>query len=242
MASRGASLRRRRPLRIAVASDQALVAEAVVMALRNRALAPLLVRWPGAGRDATATGPRRTTRRAVGPPPDVGLLLSDLLRVEQALAAQIIVTSLPLPWLVMAGAPRGPVWGALYDKGATLVLPDDTGLDEVCDLLVEMAAGRKPRAPRRDRQRLIQGWRDFAAQRQEITARLESLTDREEEILHELHQGLGVRGIAEKSDITEATVRSHVKAILKKLEVTSQMAAVAAYENVLNDSTRPDPG
>jgi DNA-binding NarL/FixJ family response regulator len=240
MASRAASSRRR-PLRVAVASDQALVAEAVVMALRNRALAPLLLRWPGAGH-APAAGARRTTRRAVGPPPDVGLVLSDLLRVEQALAAQIIVTSMPLPWLVMAGAPRGPVWGALYERGATLVVADHTGLDEVCDLLVEMAAGRKLRAPRRNRQRLIQGWREFAAQRQVITARLESLTDREEEILHELHQGLGVRSIAEKSDITEATVRSHVKAILKKLEVTSQMAAVAAYENVLNDSTRPDPG
>jgi len=228
----------RQPVRVAVASDQQLVAEAVVAALRNRSFEPLLVRWPPAEPDPVAkVRRRRAFRRSIGPPPDVGLLLSDLTRMEQVLAAQTIVTGLPLPWLVMAGVGRGPAWGALYDGGANLVVPSDTGLVDVCDLLADLSAGRKPGAQRRDRRELIAGWRIFAAQRSDLTARLQTLTDREEEILQQLHQGFPVRNIAAQSEVTESTVRSQVKAILKKLDVNSQMAAVAAYENVLTDST-----
>jgi DNA-binding NarL/FixJ family response regulator len=229
---------RRQPVRVAVASDQQLVAEAVVAALRNRSFEPLLVRWPPTARDPLAKARRRRAfRRSVGPPPDVGLLLSDLTRMEQVLAAQTIVTGLPLPWLVMAGVARGPAWGALYEGGAKLVVPSDTGLVNVCDLLTDLSSGRKPGEQRRDRRELIQGWRTFASHRSDLTARLQSLTVREEAILQQLHQGFPVRNIAQKSDVTEATVRSQVKAILKKLDVNSQMAAVAAYENVLTDST-----
>lgn len=228
----------RQPVRVAVASDHQLVAEAVVAALRNRSFEPLLVRWPPSSPGPAAKSRRRRAfRRSIGPPPDVGLLLSDLSRMEQVLAAQTIVSGLPLPWLVMAGVARGPAWGALYEGGANLVVPSDTGLVDACDLLTEMSAGRKPGAQRRDRRELIQGWRSFATQRSDLTARLETLTDREEAILQQLHQGFPVRNIAEQSEVAEATVRSQVKAILKKLDVNSQMAAVAVYENVLTDST-----
>ncbi len=238
MATPGASSRHWQPVRVAVACDHTLVAEAVVAALRNRSFEPLLVRWPRIPADPSAkTRRRRAFRRSVGPPPDVGLLLCDCTRMEQVLAAQTIVAGLPVPWLVMAGAARGPAWGALYEGGAKLVVPSDTGLVEVCELLADLSAGRKPSAHRRDRRELIQGWRICAAHRSDLTARLQTLTCREEEILQQLHQGFAVRSIAERSEVTEATVRSQVKAILKKLDVNSQMAAVAAYENVLTDST-----
>ena len=56
-------------------------------------------------------------------------------------------------------------------------------------------------------------------------------------MLQQLHEGIGVRSIAEQWEVAEATVRSQVKAILKKLDVKTQMAAVAAYEDLLTDST-----
>jgi hypothetical protein len=57
---------------------------------------------------------------------------------------------------------------------------------------------------------------------------------------------MAVRAIAEDSEVTESTVRGQVKAILRKLEVNSQLAAVAAYGNVLTDTveagtTEADP-
>jgi DNA-binding NarL/FixJ family response regulator len=51
-------------------------------------------------------------------------------------------------------------------------------------------------------------------------------------VLSELHDGVGVRYIAQGSDVAEATVRTQVKAILRKLDVSSQIAAVAAYTQV----------
>jgi DNA-binding NarL/FixJ family response regulator len=239
-----AALPARLPIRIAVASDQQLIAEAVVAALRTRSFDALLIRWPDPAPDPVQKAQRRRApRRAVGRPPDVGLLVSDLARMEQVHGAQTLLGGLQLPWLVMAGVEPGPAWGGLYEQGAGLVVPSDTGLDTVCDLLVDLVAGRQPssyRTERRERRAMIAAWHVFAAQRQDLTGRLRTLSEREEEILNDLHQGFAVRVIAERSEVAEATVRGQVKAILKKLEVNSQMAAVAVYEDVLTDSTIVD--
>ena len=238
MASARASTRRTRSVRVAVTSPHALVSEAVVAALHNRGFEPLLVRWPTSARE-TASAPQRLrpSRRSVGPPPDVGLLLSDLSRLDQVDSAVTIVAGLPVPWLVMAGISRGPAWGAVYEGGARLVVPSVTGIVEIAELLNDLVrSGGSPR-DRRESRELIRRWRAFAAQRIDLAARLKTLTDREGVILQQLHQGNAVRDIAERSEVTESTVRSQVKAILKKLDVNSQMAAVAAYESVLTDST-----
>ena len=153
-----------------------------------------------------------------------------------------IVVGLPVPWLVMAGVMRGPAWGALYEGGAKLVVSSGAGLDEVAELLLDLAqTGELARSPQESRE-LVRGWHAFAAQRIDLAARLRTLTDREAVILQELHRGHAVRDIAEQSEVTESTVRSQVKSILRKLDVNSQMAAVAAYESVMTDSTQAPAG
>jgi len=52
-----------------------------------------------------------------------------------------------------------------------------------------------------------------------------SLTDREEEILELISQGLSNKVIARELDITEGTVKVHVKHILKKLNLRSRVEA-----------------
>lgn len=54
-----------------------------------------------------------------------------------------------------------------------------------------------------------------------------ALTPREWEVLDALCAGHGTLGVAEELDISVETVRSHVKCILRKLEVPSRAAAVA---------------
>ena len=237
--SRGASTRSRAQalLRVAVGSDQPLVAESVAVALHARGFDPVPVQWPLLGPEPDLRMRRgRPRRRLVGPPPEVGLIVTDLVRVEQVHGAAALVTGLPVPWLVMAGVPRGPAWGGLYERGVTLVIANDKGLDNVSGLLTDLAAGREPTGQRRKRRELVQGWQDFTEHRGEMSARFSTLTDREEEVLQRLHEGLAVRTIAERSEVTEATVRSQVKAILRKLDVNSQLAAVAAYEDRLTGS------
>ena len=222
-----------RPVRVAVAADQPLVAESVRAALLHRGFDPVVIHWPVVGDAPPGHPPLRLagSRWSLGPPPHVGVLLSDLARINQVQGAQVLISGIDVPWLVLAGAPTGPAWGALYESGAAAVVPTDTGLDAVCDLLHELDIGRtSPVAG--TRRELIRSWWRFAERRGELSARLDSLTSREEEVLHQLYQGLGVRTIAEHGGVTEATVRSQVKAILRKLEVNSQIAAVAAYEQV----------
>ena len=52
-----------------------------------------------------------------------------------------------------------------------------------------------------------------------------TLTEREQEILHGLAQGLSNKLIARNLDITEATVKVHVKNLLKKLGFRSRLEA-----------------
>lgn len=222
-------------MRVAVVAELGLVADSVRAALLSRGYDVVVVRWP-VPEDQSA--PRRLRpRRRVGPPPDVALMLSDLEQTTTLRTAQSLVEGLDVPWLVLTGAARGPAWGALYERGATLVVSAQTRLDVTCTLMEDLADGRSPRSGRRRRQELIRAWRAFAEQRSELTARLRTLTEREVEVLQQLYVGLPVREIAQQGDVTESTVRSQVKAILRKLNVRSQIAAVAAYEEVQTGTT-----
>jgi DNA-binding NarL/FixJ family response regulator len=222
-------------VRVAVAADQNLVAESVRVALVERGYDAVAPRWLVDGTRSAAETPLPLTRPGEHEPlPDVALLLSDLSKIAQVQRAQTLLGDLDVPWLVMTEVPAGPAWGALYDGGAALVVSSDTDLDTFCGLLDDVCAGRALPEPERHHE-LVSLWRSFAQQRHQLTTRISSLTGREEEVLQQLHQGQVVRAIAAAGEVTEATVRSQVKAILRKLEVNSQMAAVTAYREM--DST-----
>lgn len=64
---------------------------------------------------------------------------------------------------------------------------------------------------------------------------INALTQREKEILAELAAGMSNKLIARKLDITEGTVKVHVKHLLKKLSLRSRVeAAVWAVQEGLN--------
>ncbi|MDF3936422.1 two-component system response regulator NarL [Pseudomonas citronellolis] len=68
----------------------------------------------------------------------------------------------------------------------------------------------------------------------EPTRSLEDLTERERQILRQLAHGFSNKMIARKLDITEGTVKVHVKRVLHKLGMRSRVeAAVWAVENHL---------
>lgn len=61
----------------------------------------------------------------------------------------------------------------------------------------------------------------------ELEQRMTRLTYREQEVLAALEQGLTAGEIADDFVVSVATVRTHIRAILSKLGVSNQMAAVA---------------
>jgi DNA-binding NarL/FixJ family response regulator len=90
---------------------------------------------------------------------------------------------------------------------------------------------------------LASGWLLTAAEREQAVtllastgarrsareARLRALTERERSVLEQVSAGASVVDIATRECVSLATVRTHVRAILQKLDVHSQVAAVAFY-------------
>jgi DNA-binding NarL/FixJ family response regulator len=82
--------------------------------------------------------------------------------------------------------------------------------------------------PREEREQLIAHYHSESGRIRGLRSRLDNLTTREREVLAHLMNGQPVRDIARESFVSEATVRTQVKSILAKLDVSSQLAAVGA--------------
>lgn len=70
---------------------------------------------------------------------------------------------------------------------------------------------------------------------------LAQLSPRERDILRWLARGLSNKEIALTTDLTEQTVKSYVRDILSKLDVTNrtQAALLAVQHGLMNDSDTP---
>lgn len=213
---------------MAVTSDQSLVSDAVQTALAERGFEPVVLRWPG----EILPRPRQPVRRG---PVDVGLLVSDLDRRSRIRAAGLVMRRGTTPWAVLTGAPRGPLWGAALESGASVVLSSETSLEDVITALRRLARGRTA-MPEADQRALRAAWEEQRHRDQVLRERAGSLTPREREVLLLLYSGEPVVRIAALFDVSPATVRSQVKSVLRKLEVNSQLAAVAAVRALLEDA------
>jgi DNA-binding NarL/FixJ family response regulator len=78
-----------------------------------------------------------------------------------------------------------------------------------------------------DRVRLLEELRQERAREAARLAPFHQLTEREQDLLRALAQGHTVTEIARAWVVSEATVRSHVRGVLTKLGVGTQLAAVA---------------
>jgi DNA-binding NarL/FixJ family response regulator len=118
-------------------------------------------------------------------------------------------------------------WGQCLRYGARAVLPKSSALGSITDTLRLIVDGRTLPG-RQEREGLVAEFYREKASCYQVRSRLDQLSAREREVLGHLMAGRQVREIAARSYVSEATVRSQVKSILAKLEVTSQLAAVGA--------------
>ena len=207
------------PARVLVTADTSLVAESVRAALRDLGHDAEVLADPGAQPDASTTDRDRDR---------VGLVMSDLEGPVAVRRVELLLGSQERVWVVSTAAAPGPVWGAVLDAGAHVVVPAWTSLRQLSTVLQDAAAGLcSPEGPERDR--LVAAWRDGVGSAAQSPGRLQSLSVREHQVLRLLYSGETVRHIAPLLDISEGTVRAHVKAMLRKLGVSSQLAAVALY-------------
>lgn len=224
---------------VLVVSDRRLVAESVAAALSALGLLAVPGDWPegetGMSSDLLAdpepydvTAPP-STGAAGGP--DVGVLVSDLDPTVHLGQALRVLHSVATRWVVLTEAPRGPLWGAVLDVGAVAVLEDKARLEDIAGTIRAMVAEVEVMS-REEVKQLRHSWRAVRSEQRMLVDRMRRLSPRETVVLGMLYSGEPVWAIAEQLGVSEATVRSQVRAVLRKLDVNSQLAAVAAYAAV----------
>jgi DNA-binding NarL/FixJ family response regulator len=141
---------------------------------------------------------------------------------DRRVVVELAVRSIPI---VAVGSVRRPLsMIAAVQAGATDVVDADLPFLDLLDAVVRALARRPSTSGRAIRRRRLL---DALHHRQRDEQLLDSLTDREQQVLRALAVGRSAGEIAVAERLSVATVRSHIQAVLRKLEVSSQLAAVA---------------
>ncbi|WP_031020617.1 response regulator [Streptomyces sp. NRRL S-1314] len=209
-------------IRVLVAEDQSAVRAGLVLILRS---AP----------DIEAVGEAEDGERAVELArelrPDLVLMDVQMPRLDGVSATRTVTGENLADVLVLTTFDLDEyVFGALR-AGAAGFLLKNTEAKDLIEAVRTVARGEGIVAPAVTR-RLIS---EFAARPARPAAAdpsaLDALTRREREVLSCLGEGLSNAAIAERLDMAEATVKTHVSRLLGKLELRSRVqAAVLAQE------------
>ncbi len=105
--------------------------------------------------------------------------------------------------------------------GASGYLLKHTSLPEIKDAIDLLMQGGAPMSPQIDR-KVITHFNDRGQKQQES-----NLTNREQDIVNGLVDGLSYKLIADRLDISIDTVRAHIRNIYKKLHVNSKAEVIA---------------
>ena len=122
-------------------------------------------------------------------------------------------------------------WGQCMRLGARKVLTKSGALQQALSTVRRLHQGL-PVTTREELESLLDAWSHQSQVDDDIRRRLDRLTPRERQVLEALMEGRTVRTISQDSVVSEATVRTQVKSILNKLEVSSQLAAVGMANQI----------
>lgn len=216
----------RSTFRIVILEDHVLFAESLELALSVEGYDVLRVPIP-----EREQAPGALTNRVTRLRPRVALLDLDLgsfgdgeKLIEPLARAGVNVV------VVTASVDRAR-WGEAVRWGARKVLSKSRPLNDILATVRRLNQGQQVMAPQ-EREELLAAWNEERAHLVEHHARLDRLTVRERVVLAHLMKGSTVREIAVESVVAEATVRTQVKSILAKLDVSSQLAAVGMAHHV----------
>ena len=202
-------------LTVAVVGGSGLLRASLAMLLEARGWRCQEWPWPEPGAEREVTGER------------LSLAVVDLVGATRPQRA--VVTALAdagCPVVVIAPNGSAPMMGRCIELGASAAVSAGDSFDTLLDALESRAAGR-PYWSDAERAGLLREWRAVADQGQAVRVRFDRLTPREAAVLTRIMRGENADRIARQAALSQATVRSHIKALLRKLEVNSQLEAVA---------------
>ena len=130
---------------------------------------------------------------------------------------------------------------AFLELGAAVVVGKGCGPADLV-AVVELAIAGEELMSADERHGALARLRKHRSERRQTMALFETLTGREEETLRLITEGCGAAEIAGIWEVTLPTVRSHIRAVLAKLGVSSQLQAAASaretgwYDDMVGDS------
>lgn len=128
--------------------------------------------------------------------------------------------------IVLTGETNPAVLGTSFDRGATAVLDKAIPFPDLVEELRAVVTGGTA-AAERTRRRIQREKRRLDVERARELAPFAELSPREAAVLGMLMEGRQAADIAEASHVSLATVRTQIRAVLTKLGVSSQLAAVS---------------
>ena len=159
--------------------------------------------------------------------PRVVILGSDLGPHGESEALLTLLAASGVPVIVLSQQNDEPQWGAYVARGAWAAIPQTASLALMCAAVRHLAA-RAPVVSPAEQGRLVAAYRAESGAVHEERDRLATLSPTESGILRLLMAGWTPVEVARSRVVSVSTVRTQVKWILSKLEVHSQVAAVAS--------------
>jgi DNA-binding NarL/FixJ family response regulator len=217
-------------IRVLIADDQALVRSGFRMILDARADLEV-VGEAGDGREAVELAGRLT--------PDVVLMDIRMPGIDGLQATrQIAASGSATRIIVLTTYDADEFVFAALRAGASGFLLKDVRPGELADAIRVIARGDALLAPSVTR-RLLDRYANTLPDPDTPHPDLDELTDREREVLHLIALALSNAEIATRLVLTEATVKTHVSSVLRKLGLRDRVQAVVlAYDTGL---VRPRP-
>lgn len=203
---------------VLIVEDHELLAESLSFALRAEGFTVEVI--PLISLDAIVDA-----ARVLGP--DLVLLDLDLGHIGSALPLVRPLSGLGADVLVVTGTTDEMRIAETLEAGAVGYVHKSRPFDELLGAVVEVANGRSP-LHTSQRTELLLDLRRHRLERAEELEGFMRLTPREQAVLARLMEGGSAESIAKDEYITVATVRSHIRGILGKLGVNTQIGAVAA--------------
>ena len=209
-------------MKIVIADDHPLFRSALSEAVRQSLDAPELL----------TVGSFDELSALLGNQPDLDLLLLDLnmpgARGYSALVhARGVAPALPV--IVVSAYEDADVVRAAIEHGAAGFIPKSSSPETMSAAIDAVLEGESW---------IPEGIEDAPTENHEFTEKLASLTPQQQRVLVMLTEGLLNKQIAIDLNISEATVKAHITAILRKLDVHTRTQAVIAARSLEIDWAR----
>lgn len=212
--------------RVVVLCDQTLFAESLELTLAAESYDVWRVQLP-----EKELSPDALVTKVLRHRPHIALVDLDLGRFGDGEQLIDPLARAAVDVVVLTASADPARWGEVVKYGARKVLSKEQPLADIVATVRRVSQGLPVMSPG-ERSELLSSWSVERSHLLDNKRRIDLLTAREREVLGHLMTGHTVREIAISGVVSEATVRTQVKAILAKLDVTSQIAAVGLARQV----------